>query len=215
MSIPSTKFRLPPIYPITDKTLARKTSHLAIVRELVRGGASLVQVRDKRTPVNELLHDLRRCVEFCDRRGVLLIVDDRCDLALCVGAAGVHLGQEDLPPEAARKILGRKAIIGYSTHNSAQMRKAATLPVQYVGFGPVFPTSTKAQASPVTGLHALALSCSKSPFPVVAIGGIGAEQVREVLEAGAASAAVISAVMSQSDIAKSMERLLRIARAKG
>ncbi len=203
--------RLPKIYPITDKALACATSHLAIVKELVRGGARLVQVRDKQTPARELLLDLKRCAEFCDRNGVLLIVDDRCDLALSAGAAGVHLGQDDLSPLDARRILGPDFVIGHSTHNDSQIRSASKLPIDYVGFGPVYQTSTKAQPSPVTGISGLARACRLSTHPVVAIGGIGGRQIPEVLAAGAASAAIISALMGHGDIANAMARLLRIA----
>lgn len=108
-----TRFRLPPVYPITDKRLSGKSSHLAIVRELLRAGAVVVQIRDKETPVGELLDDLRRCVDFAARFGASIIVNDRCDLALLSGAAGVHLGQEDLPPVAARAVLGRRAVVGF------------------------------------------------------------------------------------------------------
>ncbi len=203
--------RLPRIYPITDKALAGRDSHLSIVKELVCGGARLVQVRDKHTPVRELLLDLLRCVEFCSRHEVLLIVDDRCDLALSAGASGVHLGQEDLPPDAARKLLGPSRIIGYSTHTLAQIRRASSLPIQYAGFGPVYSTSTKLHPSPVVGLQMLRRACQQSALPVVAIGGIGLQEVPMVLEAGASSAAVISAVMCQGDIASRMDLLLRTA----
>jgi len=208
------KFILPPIYPITDKVLAQRTSHLSILRELVRGGARLVQIRDKVTPVKELLRDLRRCAEFARKKGVTLIVNDRCDLALSCDAAGVHLGQDDLPPAAARIILGPKRIIGFSTHSIAQARKSFRLPVQYIGFGPVFGTSTKNNSSPAVGVRNLAQACAASPTPVVAIGGIGLEQVREVLDAGAASAAVISALMTAADLARQMERFLEKATGK-
>ena len=203
---------LPKIYPITDKELSGKSSHLAIIRELARGGARIVQVRDKRTPPRELLLDLKRCAEFCDRQGVVLIVDDRCDLALSAGAAGVHVGQDDLPPEAVRRLAGPNFIIGHSTHNYSQIRRASELSIQYVGYGPVYATSTKSQPSPVVGIGGLRRACLTSPHPVVAIGGIGGRQVPEVLAAGAASAAVISAVMGQGDIARAMSRLLQIAR---
>jgi thiamine-phosphate pyrophosphorylase len=206
---PAAGFRLPPIYPITDKVLARSKTHLAIVRELVRGGARLVQIRDKVTPINALLHDLRQCVEFARMQGVTLIVNDRCDLVLCSDAMGVHLGQEDLPPEAARGVLGKTKILGFSTHTLAQVRKSAALPLQYVGFGPVYGTSTKDHASPVTGLQRLAHACKASSVPVVAIGGIGFDQIRQVLDAGADSAAVISALMKAKDIAREMDRFLR------
>jgi thiamine-phosphate diphosphorylase len=202
------KVVLPPIYPITDKGLAQRSSHLSIVKELVRGGARLIQVRDKSTPPRELLRDLKNCVEFAQSKGVTLIVNDRCDLALSCDAMGVHLGQEDLPPEAARAILGRKKIIGLSAHSIAQIRKAALLPIQYIGYGPVYATTTKEDALPATGLHNLARACNASPFPVVAIGGIGLDRVRATLEAGAASVAVISALMTSKNLAHQMECFL-------
>jgi len=208
------KFTLPPIYPITDKKLARKTTHLSILRELVRGGAQLVQIRDKSTPVKELLHDLRHCAEFACTKGVTLIVNDRCDIVLSCGAMGVHLGQDDLPPEAALAVLGKNRIVGFSTHSIAQIRRSSGFPVQYIGFGPVYKTRTKENSSPVAGLRRLALACKASSVPVVAIGGIGMDQVREVLDAGATSAAVISALMNAPDLAHQMERLLKKAMEK-
>ena len=205
------KTRFAPIYPITDKRMSGKPTHLAIVRELVRGGASIVQIRDKETAVGELLLDVRRCVEFAAGFGVRIIVNDRCDLALLSGAAGVHLGQHDLPAAAARRILGRRALLGVSTHSPAQVRQANLMPVQYIGFGPIFATSSKPNHAPVVGLEALRQACRQSTRPVVAIGGIGPGQIREVLEAGAASVAVISSLMKAKSIARSMEELLKAA----
>ena len=206
-------FKLPPIYPITDKNLAHRASHLSIVTELVRGGARLVQIRDKFTPIQDLLRDLCRCVEFASSKNVTLVVNDRCDLALSSGAMGVHLGQDDLPPEAARKILGPGKIIGFSAHSLAQVQKAQHLPIQYVGFGPIFPTATKADAAPDVGLKRLAKACQSSAIPLVAIGGIALGQVQEVLETGASSVAVISALMKAKNLARQMECFLEKARA--
>jgi thiamine-phosphate pyrophosphorylase len=202
------KITLPPIYPITDKDLARKTSHLSILKELVRGGARFVQIRDKSTPVQDLLRDLRRCVEFALKKEVTLIINDRCDLVLSSGAMGVHLGQDDLPPEAARTVLGKQKVIGISTHTLMQVRAASCLPIQYIGFGPIYPTATKLKLSPTVGLKRLAHTCRASRIPVVAIGGIGLDQVEDVLKAGACSAAVISALMKAKDLARQMERFL-------
>jgi thiamine-phosphate pyrophosphorylase len=208
------QFTLPKVYPITDKKLARKTSHLGILKELVRGGAQLVQIRDKSTPVRELILDLCRCVEFTSTKEVVLIVNDRCDLALSSAASGVHLGQTDLPAEKARAILGCNKILGLSTHSLSQVRKSLHLPIQYIGFGPVYATATKADSFPVTGLRNLARACRESTAPVVAIGGIGLEQIQEVLQAGAASAAVISALMKAKNLAGEMQKFLEKARVK-
>ncbi|MBZ5495397.1 MAG: thiamine phosphate synthase [Acidobacteriia bacterium] len=204
-------WKLPPVYPITDLRLSGRTSHLSIVRELVRGGASLVQIRDKQTPVRELLDDIRRCVEYAARFGVSIIVNDRCDLAMLSGAAGVHLGQDDLPPAAARVVLGEEALLGFSTHSRAQVRQSNSLPVQYIGFGPVYATSTKRNHSPAVGVTELRQACRQSSRPVVAIGGIELEHIPRVLEAGAASAAVISTLMQAKSLARRMEQLLKAA----
>ena len=200
-----------PIYPITDKRMSGKTTHLAILRELVRGGASIVQIRDKETAAGELLQDIRRCVEYAAKYDVRIIVNDRCDLALLSGAAGVHLGQEDLPAALARRMLGRRALLGISTHSQAQVRQANLMPVQYIGFGPIFATSSKIDHAPVVGLAALRQACRQSIKPVVAIGGIEPKQIPAVLEAGAASVALISTLMRSKSIARRMEELLKVA----
>jgi len=208
------KLPLPPVYPITDKRLSGLSSHFQILRELVRGGATLVQIRDKGTPLDELLTDLRRCIDFARERGVTLIVNDRCDLALCCGAHGVHLGQDDLPAEAARALMGRGRIIGLSTHNLRQVHASAPLAIDYIGYGPVYATSTKEAASPVVGVRRLRAACGAAVWPVVAIGGIKAGRIREVLDTGATSAAVISTAMAGGRIARNMEALLNEARAR-
>jgi len=199
------RLELPRIYPITDKLLARKSSHLAILKELRRGGARFVQIRDKYTPPRELLRDLTRCQKYAEKYDMTLIFNDRSDLALSAGLAGVHLGQDDLPPDAARAIIGKKRIIGYSTHTLAQARLTHNLPVDYIGFGPVYATATKTNAGNAAGLKKLAQVCRAASTPVVAIGGIGLEEIRPVLEAGAASAAVISAIMAAENIAEQTE----------
>jgi thiamine-phosphate pyrophosphorylase len=207
-------FQLPAVYPITDKELAGRSTHLSIVRELVRGGARLIQIRDKSTPLRLLIPDLCRCVEHCEAKGVLAIVNDRCDLALISDAQGVHLGQDDLPPERARALLGRKRIVGFSTHSLPQVRKASRLPVDYIAVGPIFPTATKADAAEALGLELLRRACRISGRPVVAIGGIGPRHVRQALDSGAQSVAVISSLMRAPNIAREMERLLNEARGK-
>ena len=205
------RFELPLIYPITDKHLARKNSHLVIIKELRRGGAQVVQIRDKDTPPRELIRDLEKCRQYAETQDMTLILNDRCDLVMSAGLAGVHLGQDDLPPGAARVLIGKKRIIGYSTHTLAQARMSRNLPVDYIGFGPVYATATKTNAGSAAGLKKLASVCRAAAAPVVAIGGIGLERIRPVLEAGAASAAVISAIMTAKNIAKQTELFLETA----
>lgn len=132
--------------------------------------------------------------------GALLIVNDRCDLAMAVDADGVHLGQEDLPIAYARQLVGPDKIIGLSTHSMAQVRKVITGEPDYIGFGPIFSTSTKTDHDPVVGLEGLRAVRSLTTLPLFAIGGITAERSREVMAAGANGVAVISAILTAPDL---------------
>lgn len=132
--------------------------------------------------------------------GALLIVNDRCDLAMAVDADGVHLGQEDLPIAYARQLVGPDKIIGLSTHTIAQVREVITGEPDYIGFGPIFSTSTKTDHDPVVGLEGLRAVRSLTTLPLFAIGGLTAERSREVMAAGADGVAVISAILTAPDL---------------
>ena len=189
-------FRLPRVYALTDVRLSG-LSHAEQVRLLSLGGASLIQLREKHLPPIEFYKQAKTAMEFAARSGVQLIVNDRVDLALAIGAHGVHLGQDDMPPEAARRLLRPQAIIGYSTHNVEQAQAALTKPIDYIAIGPIFTTATKIDTSPVLGLEGLrAVRTAVGNVPLVAIGGITQANAREVIGAGADSVAVISAVLS-------------------
>ena len=193
------RFVLPRVYAITDVQLSGLT-HAEQVRLLSLGGASLIQLREKRMPALEFYQQARAAVEVAAGCGVRLIINDRADVALAVGAVGVHLGQDDMPPEAARKLMGAAAIVGYSTHSVEQAVAAAKLPIDYLASGPIFATTTKSDTAPVLGLEGLrAVRQAIGTFPLVAIGGITAANARSVIEAGADSVAVISALFSQPD----------------
>lgn len=132
--------------------------------------------------------------------GALLIVNDRCDLAMAVNADGVHLGQDDLPIVYARQLLGPEKIIGLSTHNAAQVSEAVAAQPDYLGFGPIFGTSTKTDHDPVVGLEGLRAARALTRLPMFAIGGITAESVAEIMAAGADGVAVISAILKAADL---------------
>lgn len=188
-------FRLPRVYPLTDVELSG-LPHADQVRLLTLGGATLVQLREKQMPALQFYEQARAAV----KSGVQLIINDRVDIALAVGAHGVHLGQDDMPPEAARRLLGDEAVIGYSTHSVEQAKKALTLPIDYIAIGPIFTTSTKTNPSPTLGLEGLrAVREAIGNIQLVAIGGISHSNAREVIEAGADSVAVISALLSSPD----------------
>lgn len=188
--------KLPRVYALTDVRLSG-LSHAQQVDLLGEGGASLVQLREKQLPPREFYEEAKAAVAVATTRGVRLIINDRVDVALAVGAHGVHLGQDDMPPEAGRKLLGPNAVIGYSTHNIEQAIAATKLPIDYLAIGPIFATTTKGDTAPVLGLEGLrAVRQAIGSFPLVAIGGITHANARDVLKAGADSVAVISALLS-------------------
>jgi len=201
------------VYPITDTQLSG-VSHADQVSLLADGGATFVQLREKNLPALDFYNEAKVALTVARQRGVTLIINDRVDVALALGAPGVHLGQDDLPPEAARKLLGDDAIIGYSTHTVSQAISAASLPVDYIAIGPIFQTSSKANPDPVVGLDGLrAVRKAIGDARLVAIGGISQENAASVIDGGADSVAVISALLSGgaksvSDSFRSLSRIL-------
>lgn len=190
------RFELPRLYPVTDARLSG-LSHAEQVFHLSRGGARIIQLREKHLAAREFFREAEAALRVARERGVPLIINDRVDIALALGADGVHLGQDDLPPEAARRILGERAVIGFSTHNVEQARLAASLPIDYLAIGPIFSTSSKDNPDPAVGLDGLSLVRRAVPsLPIVAIGGITPENGDKTLEAGADSLAVIGALLS-------------------
>lgn len=167
---------------------------------MLAGGASLIQLRDKEASAKELLDAARACLTVTRAAGAKLIINDRVDVALTAGADGVHLGQEDLSVEEAREILGEDKIIGVSTHSLDQFKAALETSANYIAVGPVFPTTTKENPSPVVGLEFVREAKAMADRPVVAIGGISLERAAEAIAAGADSVAVISALYPFGDI---------------
>lgn len=192
-----THFSLPKLYPITDVRLSG-VSHAEQVARLSEGGATLVQLREKHLSPREFYGEAEAALAVARERGVRLIINDRVDIALAVGADGVHLGQDDLPSEAARMLLGPDAIIGFSTHNIDQATVAARSPVDYIAIGPIFATVSKENPDPVVGIEGLRrVRAQVGQIPIVAIGGISERDARGVLEAGADAIAVIGALLGK------------------
>jgi thiamine-phosphate pyrophosphorylase len=186
---------LPKIYPITDTRLTA-LSHAAQVEKLIAGGAGFIQLREKHASPKEFFAAARAAIEIAHQNGAKIIINDRVDIALALKADGVHLGQDDLPPEAAREILGEKAIIGFSTHSVRQAIEAVKFPVDYVAIGPVFATETKENPDEVVGVEGVRkVRAAIGDFPLVAIGGIGIENYQAVFDAGADSLAIIKSVL--------------------
>ncbi len=200
---------LPKIYPITDMRIA-KLSHAEQVEKLIEGGAEIIQLREKYASPKDFYEFAKEALKLARQHNVKIIINDRVDVALALKADGVHLGQDDLPPEQARKVLGEKAIIGFSTHNLEQAVRAARLPINYLAIGPVFATRTKENSEKVVGIKGIKnVREAVGDFPLVAIGGINLENFREVLQAGADSVAIVSNLMSDADkIIEKMKKFL-------
>ena len=201
-------FELPKLYAITDRRLSG-LSHAEQVARLCEGGARVVQLREKHLSPREFYVEAEEALRVARARGVKLIINDRVDIALALGADGVHLGQDDMPPEAARSLLGEDAVIGFSTHSVEQAFAAARLPVDYIAIGPIFETKSKERPDPIVGLEGLRrVRAAVRVVPLVAIGGITRENGPSVLDSGADSVAVISALLSPKDPSK-ITRLTR------
>jgi thiamine-phosphate pyrophosphorylase len=207
-------FHLPKVYPITDTNLSG-LSHAEQVDRLIAGGATLVQLRDKHAAPRDFYHQAEAALQIARKHNVRLIINDRVDIALALGADGVHLGQTDMPVEAARRLLGERVIVGISTHDLDQAKLAANMPVDYVAFGPIFRTSTKENPEPIAGLEALrAVRAIIGALPVVAIGGITLENAEEAWRAGAGTVSSIAAlVCDPSRIPENMRQMLAKSRA--
>jgi thiamine-phosphate pyrophosphorylase len=198
------------LYPIADADSYADV--LALAEAILAGGARLLQLRAKRATTRELIALARAVQERAQRAGALLILNDRADVARLVGT-GVHLGQDDLPPAAARAMLGPNTVIGFSTHNLAQLETAVRAgTADYLAFGPIFQTRSKADPAPELGLDMLAAARPQCPLPLVAIGGITADTITSVRRAGADAVAVIGAIAAAADPAAAT-RELRVAAA--
>jgi len=195
-------------YLLCDDTVLPHVPLVDKAARLVAGGARVLQLRMKRTPPRDALATAREVAALCRRAGTLCLLNDRVDLALLAGADGVHVGDEDLPPEAARELLGPGRLVGVTVRGVEGARAARDAGADYVGVGPLFGTTTKQVAAPVLGLETFAEVVRGSPLPVVGIGGVGLANIGRVAAAGAHGAAVVSDALLAEDIAERVRRLL-------
>ncbi len=186
------------LYVITGENYHPGRGMLEVMEAALRGGADIVQLRDKMSPKRELIEKAKRLKELTAKYGVPLIVNDHPDVALAADADGVHLGQDDLPIEAARELLGPRRIIGISTHRIEQARAAERAGADYIGVGPVYPTGTKPGRQAVTTAY-VAQAASEIAIPFVAIGGITETNAEEVLRAGARRLCAVSAIVGHDN----------------
>ena len=184
------------LYLVTDRTLSLGRSTVEVVRAAIRGGVSCVQLREKGCSTREFMDEARLLKALLAGTGVPLFINDRLDVALAVGADGVHLGQNDLPIADARRLVGNRMIIGISAESVADAIRAEAEGADYIGASPVFTTPTKTDTAPPLGLDGLRAIRRAVQLPLVAIGGINADNAAQVLRAGADGLAVVSAIVS-------------------
>lgn len=200
----------PALYAILDPS-PLSVPPLVFAAPLADAGVKLMQLRDKRATPRNACAAAKELIAGLSPRGVRIIVNDRPDLAALAGAGGVHVGQEDLPVDDARRICGDSCWVGVSTHNVEQFREAVATSADYIAVGPIFPTTTKENPDPVVGLELLRAARRLTRKPIVAIGGITLETAAEVFRAGADSVAVISDLLLTRDPAGRAKEYLAIA----
>lgn len=183
----------------------------ALAETLASAGVQLMQLRDKRSPARRIYVEAQELAALLSPRGVRLIVNDHPDIASMTGAAGVHVGQDDLPVEEARRICGPSKWVGVSTHNLEQLREADRTSADYIAVGPIFPTGTKENPDPVVGVDFVRVARQLTRKPLVAIGGITIESATEVFRAGADSVAIIRDLIAASDPGERARQYLAIA----
>lgn len=206
--------KLPRVYPILDtESLDRYGISLTTAAAaLLDGGAGILQIRHKGHWSREVFGAAQQVARLCRESGATLIVDDRADFALLLDA-GLHVGQDDLSPRDARKVMGPDTILGFSSHNMSQLAAAGGEPVDYVAIGPIFATASKRNPDPVVGVAEIRRCRALIEKPLVAIGGITLENAREVWAAGADSVAVIGCLLGESAGPRSMRERMEAWRA--
>jgi thiamine-phosphate pyrophosphorylase len=197
---------LPPLYAILDPEQTKDRAPEAVLRDLLEGGAAILQLRVKTMAPSDFFQLAQRARAETRTHGCKLIVNDRVDIALACHADGVHLGQEDLPLAVGRKLMAAK-LVGISTHDIEQAQEAERNGADYIGFGPMFGTTTKHTGYAARGVDMLRKIRAAVKLPIVAIGGINEQNVRQVWQAGADSAAIISDILGAEDIVAKTRRI--------
>lgn len=187
------------LYLITDTVIQKKYSHYQIAKLAIKGGADVIQLRDKTLSTSELIQTAIKIAALCRKHNVTFLVNDRVDVALVSNADGVHLGKEDIPIKEARKLLGKNKIIGGTAHSLSEAKKCEKDGADYVGYGHIYPTKTKYKPEKPKGTEQLKLIVSKIGIPVIAIGGISLENIKDVMATGVHGAAVVGSVLKSSN----------------
>lgn len=195
-------------YFITNSELS-KNGIFSDVENALKAGCKIVQYREKNKTTKEMIEEGTQLKKICDGRAILL-VDDRVDIALAIDSDGVHIGQEDIPFDIAKKLLGKDKIIGFTVHNLEEALEAESLGVDYIGLAPIFKTGTKEDARDPIGPEMIEIVREKVGLPIVAVGGINKENIKNVIKAGADSVVSIYAVLNINDLYNEVSEFIRI-----
>ncbi len=195
------------IYGITCEALSAAGDNLEVVRQMVNAGIKIIQYREKDKPKKEKLDECKAIREMCKPAGVLFIVNDDVDIAILSKAGGVHVGQDDLPAEQVRKLVGQEMVIGVSAARPAEVEDAIARGADYVGIGPVFPTGTKSDAGELVSLDLVEYIAKNYSIPLVAIGGVNDGNINEVRRRGIPCSAMISALVGHENIISQVEEI--------
>jgi thiamine-phosphate pyrophosphorylase len=195
---------------ITDTNVQNKYTHIELAQMAIKGGADMIQLRDKTIPSAALIETAIKIKKNCNKRNILFIVNDRVDIAMISGADGVHLGEDDIPVKDARKLIGKNKIIGKTAHSMKEALKTVKEGADYIGLGHIYHTYSKLRAPKPMGVRELEKICAAVRIPVIAIGGINFQNAAEVINHGAYGIAVIGSVIKSSSPVKAVKTLHEI-----
>lgn len=194
------------LHVLTDFHFQQQYTHHQLAYYAIQGGADVIQFRQKKGSVRHKFHEARLTAEICKAENTPLLIDDHIDIALALKTAGVHLGKEDFPVEEARMVLGGDYIIGATANSLKEIQKIKDLPIDYIGFGPMYSSHSKGKPGSRHSMDTLREVCSMTDLPIIAISGIKVERVEELLEAGAYGIAVMTAISTAEDPRAETER---------
>lgn len=195
---------------ITDTQVQKKYSHIELAKLAIKGGADIIQLRDKFLSTSELIDTAKKISLLCKKSNVIFLVNDRVDVALVSGADGVHLGQEDIPIKEARKLLGKNKVIGGTAHNMREALACEKAGADYIGYGHIYPTASKHKPDKPKGTAKLKEIVNRINIPVIAIGGITPENLSDVVNTGVHGAAFIGSVLKSKDPVKTIKEIRKI-----
>ncbi len=199
------------IYAITAEKFSCGRDNISIVNEMIKGGVSIIQYREKENKTNrEKYQECKKIRELTESAGITFIVNDQVDIALLVNADGIHIGQDDLPLKEVRCLMGNEKIIGLSTHSPEQAQKALADGADYIGAGPIYTTRTKNNVCPAVGLEYLEYVVKNIDLPFVAIGGIKKHNIKEVISRGATTIALVTEIVGADDICKQIKEIKKL-----